>query len=102
MDERVIFGDKIKINYDLKDATGSINVSVWEDVLLSMLKISKEEIWQLYEACDPDTAVDPDDAAQQFADALSAVCNVDKMFVVKCSTWNDNQQFTLVKVDDVL
>ena len=102
MEGRVIFGDKIKINYDLKDATGSINISVWQDTLAELLKISEEEIWKLYEACDPDTACDPDDAAQQFAEALNVICNEEKMFIVKCTVWNSNKQFTLVKVSDSL
>ena len=98
----MLFGDKLKINYDLKDATGCINISVWQDSLASLLRISEEDLWGLYEACDPDTAGDPDDAAQQFADALNVVCNEEKTFIIKCTMWNDNPQFSLVKVDDSL
>jgi len=98
----VIFGDRIKISYDLKDATGSINISVWQDLLAEMLKISEQEIWKLYEACDPDTSGDPDYAAQQFAEALNVICNEEKMFIVKCTVWKANKQFTLLKVSDSL
>ena len=97
-----MFGEKIKVSYDLKDATGRIAVSVWQDTLAELIQISEEEIWKLYEACDPDTAGDPDDAAQQFVDALNVVCNKVKTFIIKCAMWNDSPQFTLVKVDDSL
>ena len=86
----------------MKDATGSISVSVWQDVLAGLLKISEEEIWKLYEACDPDTACDPDYAAQQFAEALNVICNEEKVFIVKCTEWKANKQFALLRVSDSL
>ena len=98
----MIFGDKIKINYFLKDATGSISINVWQDTLAAFLQISGEEIWKLYEACDPDTAGDPEDAAQHFADALNVVSNEEKVFIIKCTMWKDFPQFTLIKIEDSL
>ena len=75
---------------------------MWQETLAKLFKISEEEIWKLYEACDPDTACDPEYAAQQFTEALNVVCNEDKMFIVRCTTWNDNKQFTLLKVGESL
>ena len=83
----MVFGDKIKTNYCLKDATGSITPNVWQETLVAFLRVSAEEIWRLYEACDPDTAGDPEDAAQHFADALNVVSNEEKMFIIKCTMW---------------
>ena len=94
-----MFGDKLKIVYDLKDATGTLKVSVWQESLADILQISAEEILTLYQACDPDEAADTDDAAKNFTDALNVVCNKEKMFILKCTLWNDSPQFALMKID---
>ena len=102
IEDRVVFGGKIKVNYFLKDATGSISINVWQETLVGFLRVSAEEIWRQHEACDPDTAGDPEDAAQQFADALNVISNEEKVFIIKCTMWKDFHQFTLIKVEDSL
>ena len=95
----MFFDDKIKINYDLIDDTGTINVGVWQETLANMLRASTEQIWQVYESCDPDASANAAGASQAFAHTLNGICNLEKMFLLKCTLWNGIPRFTIVRVD---